>query len=238
MNPSLKKRFWKTTAVVVRENGYGVMLDGRELKTPAKAELTVPVRAIAEMIAAEWDAQIDLVNPEVMPATRWANAAIDKVSVQRDDVIGILAEYGGSDLLCYRADHPNELYEQQKTAWDPVLEWAKISLNAPLETTRGILPIAQPNQSLEKMKLALESLDSFELAAIHDMIAITGSLVLALAVAVEALEPQKAWEISRIDEEWQANLWGQDEEAENSARSKSENFMFSHQILHLLRIAV
>lgn len=236
MNPSLKKRFWESASVIELDEGFSVALDGRRLKTPAKADLVVPVRAIAQLIADEWGAQVEQVNPEVMPTTRWANAAIDKVSAQRNDVIAMLAEYGGSDLLCYRADHPEELFQQQKTAWDPVLDWAEKRLNAPLEKTRGISPITQPNQSLLQMKNALEALDSFELTAIHDMITITGSLVLALAVSDGALGALEAWDISRIDEVWQANLWGEDEEAVMSARSKSVSFIFSHRILQLLRV--
>ena len=218
--------------------GFGVELDKAQLKTPAKAVLAVPTRALAQLIADEWGAQEGLVDPETMPTTRWANAAIDKVSVQREDVISMLAEYGGSDLLCYRADHPDELFEQQRMAWDPVLEWAENSLNAPLSTTRGVLPIAQPNHSLIRMKNMLVALNSFELAAIHDMITITGSLVLALAVAEEALQAQQAWTISRIDEDWQAKLWGEDEEAVNSARSKSASFLFSQHILQQLQVSV
>ncbi len=238
MTPSLKKRFWDAAHVVDFDHGFGVALDGRQLKTPAKADLVVPVRSIAEMIAAEWGAQQDKVDPESMPATRWANSAIDKVSVQRSDVIDMLAEYGGSDLLCYRADHPEALFEQQAKAWDPVLEWAKNSLNVPLETTRGILPIEQPNQSLENLSVALQALDSYEVAAIHDMICITGSLVLALAVSEGALDAQVAWENSRIDEEWQVKLWGQDDEAVISAKAKQESFAFAHSILLHLRANV
>ena len=235
MTPSLKKRFWKSASVLELENGFGVALDGRRVKTPAKADLAVPVPEIAQMIAAEWDAQTDAVNPEIMPATRWANAAIDKVSVQRDEVIAMLAEYGGSDLLCYRAEHPDALWEQQKQAWDPLLQWAEKQLDARLETTRGVLPVAQSNHSLSKLKSALEMHDSFQIAAIHDLVTISGSLVLALAVSNGEVPAAQAWKTSRIDEDWQEKLWGTDEDAQISAKYKSESFLFADKILQLLR---
>ncbi|MBV1863072.1 MAG: ATPase [Rhodobacteraceae bacterium] len=235
MTPSLKKRFWKTASVLELENGFGIALDGRRVKTPARADLAVPVAEIAQMIAAEWDAQTDAVNPEIMPATRWANSAIDKVSVQRADVIAMLAEYGGSDLLCYRAEHPEGLLEQQKQAWDPLLAWAEKQLDARLETTCGVLPVEQSNHSLRKLETALEVYDSFQIAAIHDLVTISGSLVLALAVSKGEIPVSQAWKISRIDEDWQEKLWGTDEDAQISAKSKSDSFHFADKILQFLR---
>lgn len=235
MTPSLKKRFWKNASVVELENGFGVALDGRPVKTPARANLAVPVVGIAQMIAAEWDAQTESVNPELMPATRWANSAIDKVSVQRADVIAMLAEYGGSDLLCYRAEHPEALLEKQKQAWDPLLAWAEKQLDARLETTCGVLPVEQANHSLRNLKTALEVYDSYQIAAIHDLVTISGSLVLALAVSKGDITAAQAWKISRVDEDWQEKLWGTDEDAQLSAKSKSDSFLFADSILQLLR---
>ena len=235
MNPSLKKRFWEKVSVEPLDQGFGVALDGRRIKTPAKADLRVPVRAAAELIAAEWDAQDGNVDPETMPATRWANAAIDKVTPQRADVVELLAAYGESDLLCYRADSPAELLALQEAAWNPVLDWARTTHNAPLNTTFGVLPVAQPNQSVANLRAALEGYDSFQIAAIHDLICISGSLVLALALAEGALSVDRAWEISRIDEDWQAKLWGLDDEAEENARAKRVSFAFAHRILMLIQ---
>lgn len=233
MNPSLKKRFWETATVEILEQGFGVALDGRRIKTPAKRDLCVPVRAAADLIAAEWGAQEDKVDPETMPATRWANAAIDKVTPQRAEVVDLLAAYGESDLLCYRADSPAELLALQEQAWDPVLAWAETVLNAPLNTTCGVLPVAQPNQSVANLKAALARYDSFQIAAIHDLISISGSLVLPLALCEGALEVDHAWKITRIDEDWQANLWGIDEEAAETARGKRDSFVFAQRILTL-----
>lgn len=235
MNPSLKKRFWETVTVEVLDQGFGVALDGRRIKTPAKADLAVPVRAAADLIAAEWDAQDGKVDPETMPATRWANAAIDKVAPQRAEVLALLAAYGESDLLCYRAESPVELLTLQEQAWDPVLDWAKTALNAPLNTTCGVLPVDQPNQSVANLRSALERYDSFQIAAIHDLISISGSLVLPLALCDGALDVDHAWKITRIDEDWQAKLWGRDDEAEETARAKRASFSFAHQMLCLLR---
>jgi len=234
MSAQLKKRVWDAVSIVDLQNGFGVALDGRRIKTPAKAELVVPIRAAAELIAAEWDAQKEHINPEEMLATRWANSSIDKVTPQRADVIEMLAAYGESDLLCYRADMPIELYEMQKLAWDPLLDWAKNTYDAPLNTTCGVLPVAQPNQSVHNLKTVLEDYDSFRIAAIHDLICISGSLVLALALSEGHLSVQRAWEISRIDENWQAKLWGEDEEALQTAHAKLKSFKFSSEILDLL----
>lgn len=238
MNPSLKKRFWEQVTVEPLGQGHTVALDGRLIKTPAKADLILPNRAVAQLVADEWQAQVDKVDPETMPATRWANAAIDKVAVQHREVVEMLAAYGESDLLCYRAESPAELLEQQRQAWDPLLEWAADRFDSPLNVTCGVLPVAQPNHSVTGLKSALERYDSFQIAAIHDLITVSGSLVLALAVAEDALPALRAWEISRIDENWQASLWGIDEEARQNAELKRQSFVFSDRILRLLRGSV
>lgn len=208
------KRFWKEASVERDGEGWGIRLDARAVKTPSKAPLIVPTEAMARAIAAEWDAQTGEVKPDTMPFTRSANSAIDKVAVQFDAVAEMLAAYGGTDLLCYRADAPEGLIARQKALWDPLLEWSATELAAPLAVTSGVLPIAQDPASLEKFVAEVKSYDNFQLTALHDLIAISGSLVIGLAVARGRISVAEAWEASRVDETWQAQQWGADEEAE------------------------
>lgn len=207
------KRFWKAATAHACDGGYTVTLDGRTVKTPAKAPLVVPTLALAEVIAAEWDAQVKEVAPETMPATRAANSAIDKVRTQFDEVAAMLADYAGTDLLCYRAEGPQPLIDRQAAGWDPLLDWARERYQAPLMATAGVMFIAQPEESLANLRAAVFAQDEFRLAALHDLIAITGSLVLGLAVAEGRLTADEAFALSRIDEQWQIDQWGPDEEA-------------------------
>jgi chaperone required for assembly of F1-ATPase len=207
------KRFWKQATVVAEGAGWGVRLDGRPVRTPAKAALVVPTRAMAEAIAAEWDAQQGEVRPATMPAMRAANSAIDTVSVQFDAVARMIAAYGKTDLLCYRAEGPGPLADRQAAVWDPLLDWAAEVLGARLVVTTGVLPVAQDVVALSRLEAALRGCTAFELAALHDLVAIPGSLVVGLAVARGHIGVEDGWTASRIDETWQAEQWGVDEEA-------------------------
>jgi len=218
------KRFWTEVDVVPVEGGFAVQLDGRSVKTPAKSALIVPTQTLGEAVAEEWRAVETGIDPEVMPFTRSANAAIDKVSVQFDEVANMLAAYGGSDLLCYRATHPDPLIDRQAAQWDPLLDWADATFGARLVPTAGLMPVDQPPQALSALASPLYDATSFELTALHDLIALSGSLVLGLAVAKGRLTADEAWSISRLDETWQAEQWGQDDEAEQAAAVKHHAF--------------
>ena len=207
------KRFWAEAVTEPCDGGFTVRLDARPVRTPAKAPLILPTLAMAQVIAAEWDAQVGLVNPATMPCTRAANSAIDKVAVQFDEVVGLIAAYGETDLLCYRATGPEALVQRQADAWDLVLDWAANALCAPLRATAGVMHIAQPEASLAALETEVRVLTPFQLAAFHDLVAISGSLVLALAVTRRHLTVEQAWSLSRIDETWQADLWGTDDDA-------------------------
>ncbi|WP_096784599.1 ATP12 family chaperone protein [Rhodobacter sp. CZR27] len=207
------KRFWTEARVEERDGGFSVTLDGREVKTPGKRALVVPTRGLAEAIAEEWRAQDREVRPETMPFTRSANSALDKVAPQFDEVTGLLAAYGETDLICYRAVAPAALVARQKAGWDPLLDWASEALAAPLHATQGVVPEAQPADSLSRLSERVRGLSAFQIAAFHDLVAISGSLVLAFAVAEGRLSAEEAWTLSRIDETWQASQWGEDEEA-------------------------
>lgn len=219
------RRFWTTASAVPVPGGFAVHLDTRPVRTPLKAPLILPSLALAEDIAAEWQAQDGKVRPETMPVTRTANSAIDKVAPQHAEVADMLAAYGASDLLCYRALDPPELTRRQAKAWDPHLSWAATDLSAPLHVTRGVMPVAQPPASLAALSRLVHALDPFRLAAFHDLVAITGSLVLALAVTRGRLAVDEAWSLSRIDEAWQISLWGEDEEAAETAAFKRAAFL-------------
>ena len=231
------KRFWKRASATQVEGGHAVTLDSRPVRTPAKAPLVVPTRALAEAIAAEWQAQGEAIDPRTMPLTRAANAAIDKVAAQFDEVAGLIAAYGASDLLCYRAEAPEALIRRQAEAWDPWLDWAAADLGARLGVTRGIVAIEQPKPSLARLTAAVRAGTAFELTALHDLVALSGSLVLGLAVARGALDPGRAWGISRIDETWQIEQWGEDEEAAEVAALKRAEFLQAHRFLVLARAA-
>ena len=192
MSGWVPKRFWKEAQVDRVGGGFAVRLDGRPVRTPAKTPLVVPTLAMAEAIAVEWGAQEGVVKPLTMPVTRSANAALDKVAVQFDEVAGLIAAYGGSDLLCYRATGPGRLIARQAEAWDPLLDWAVTALHAPLVVTQGIVPVSQPETSLTRLSARVSACTAFELTALHDLVAITGSLVLGLAVTDARLEDRKS----------------------------------------------
>lgn len=207
------KRFWKQAEACACEGGHTVRLDGRPVKTPAKTPLVVPTRTLAEAIAAEWDAQQGVVRPDTMPATRAANSALDKVATQFTEVADMIAAYGGTDLLCYRAEAPEPLVARQAASWDPLLGWAAERYDAPLVATAGVMHIAQPETSVAALSAAVHGQSAFQLAALHDLVAISGSLVLGLAVTEGRLDVDTAFALSRIDEHWQIEQWGPDEEA-------------------------
>lgn len=228
------KRFWNEAAVRPAESGHAVWLDARPLKTPAKAPLVVPALAMAQAIAAEWQAQQGTIDPRSMPVTRAANAAIDKVTPQFAEVAQVIAAYGASDLLCYRAEGPAALVARQAAAWDPLLDWASQTLGARLQTTAGIAPVAQPKAATEALTRHVTALDPFRLTAVHDLVAISGSLVIGLAVLRGRIDADAAWQCSRIDEDWQAELWGSDDEAMAIASGKKADFKSAQNILRLL----
>lgn len=229
------KRFWKEATVTETDDGYSVLLDARPVRTPAKAPLVVPTRGLAEAIAVEWDAQLDVLDPNTMPVTKGANAAIDKVSVQREEVIGLLAEYGDSDLLCYRAAGPESLIKRQAEGWDPLLDWAATALGARLFVGEGVMHVPQTARALGFLRDELAAFDDFALAAAHDLISISGSLILGLAVTRGVLSEDEAWRLSRIDEHWQIEQWGEDEEAAASEASKQNAFRDAARFYRLSR---
>jgi chaperone required for assembly of F1-ATPase len=229
------RRFWKAATVAERDEGYEVLLDGRLVRTPGKSPLILPTPAMAEAIASEWDAQEDTVNPETMPMTRMANSAIEKVAPRRHDVASYLAEYAGTDLLCYRADGPETLVTRQEEAWDPWIDWAETRFGVNFAVAAGVMPVQQAENVVPAVLKELLRFNSHEMVGVHDLIGLSGSAILGLAAASGAESPEVLWPLSRIDEDWQAELWGTDEEAEAASELKKQAFMDAFQFLTLSR---
>lgn len=227
------KRFWKSTEIRPDAEGYGVSLDGRPVKTPAKAPLILPTEGFAEAVRAEWDAVEEVIDPTRMPFTRTANAAIDKVAQQKPEVAEMIADYGGTDLLCYRAEVPRGLRARQDAGWDPLLDWAAQSHGARLAVTSGVMHLAQDAAALAPLRAAVARCSPFQLAALHDLVSLSGSLVIGLAVAEGAEDPETAWALSRIDETWQEEQWGEDEEAQAQAALKRAAFLHAAEVWRL-----
>lgn len=227
------KRFWKEASVQKTDHGYQVFLDARKLKTPAKAPLVLPTKDLAQAIVAEWLEQEENINPNVMPLTRYANTAIDRVAPQFSMVVGEVAHYGSSDLLCYRAKEPDELVHRQAVAWNPLIEWSERVLGAPLRVTSGVMAIEQHAQSLAQFRSLVSALDPFSLAGLHDLTSVTGSLVLGLAVFRGHLNGQEAFEISHIDEAWQVEKWGDDEEQTTTQRRRLMDLLEAERFVRL-----
>lgn len=227
------KRFWKSAVVVQAADAFAVELDGRGIKTPAKQALHVPTHAMATAIAAEWDAQEGTINPNTMPVTKTANAAIDKVAVQHAEVADMLAAYGDSDLLCYRADSPEELIQRQSDLWDPMLAWATDALDAPLEPRIGVIHAPQDPVAIDALTRRTHALSAFELAAFHDLVSLSGSLVLGFAAALDARPVKELWDLSRLDENWQEEQWGEDDDATALALIKRAAFLHAKRMFDL-----
>jgi len=230
-----RKRFWSSVRIASAGDGYAILLDGRTARTPAGAGLIAPTRALARRIAGEWEAQEKAVDPSLMPVTRYANAAIDKVRPRFHETVAVIAKYGESDLLCYRAREPEELNGRQVAAWDPLLDWAAEALDAPLNPVRGVMFQPQPRESLAALRKRISGLSDFQLAAFHELTCISGSLILAFAVALGRLDTETAWRVSRIDEDWQAERWGEDMEAGLASASKQAAFVLAEEMFDLSR---
>ncbi len=207
------KRFYKAVTVAGGLDGFAIHLDGRPVRTPAKAVLRVGSEALAEAIAGEWDAQSSEILPATMPLTTLVCTALDAVAAKRSEVAEEIARYAESDLLCYRAEAPRELVERQEEGWDPVIAWAAKELGTPFRCTAGLMAVAQSPQVAPAVLDALAPLAPLQLAAVHVLTTLTGSALLALAVLRGRLTIDEAWRLAHIDEDWQAEKWGADNEA-------------------------
>jgi len=217
------KRFWKEASVAPDDAGWVVLLDGRAPRTPAHARLVLPTEVTAGMVADEWAAQGEFLDPGTMPATRLAATAIDRVSQTREPVADEIAAYVGSDLLCYLAEHPSSLVAEQTRAWAPWRDWAARELGIHVEATQGIVHRPQPPESIARVRALALELDDFALTGLAMAVPLLGSALLGLAVNRGVLEGETAFEISRLDEAFQERQWGVDvDNAERTAARRAE----------------
>lgn len=229
------RRFWSGVTLRPADEGFEILLDDRQLLTPGKHRLILPTQPLASAIAEEWQAQRDVIDPWTMPLTRAANSAVEKVAPQADGVASMLAEYGGTDLLSYRATDPQVLIDRQAAAWDPLLDWAATDLGAPLRVTKGVIPIAQDAKALAQLRAHIDTLDLYALTALYDLVTIPGSLILGLAVLHGRIDGAEAHRLSRIDEDFQRERWGDDDEAQEAAEGRRLSIARAEQLFHLSR---
>lgn len=210
--PQLRKRFYERSHI--GESGKGgaipILLDRKAVRTPARRALSLPSRALAEAVAAEWEAQTEVIDPARMPLTRLANVVIDAVADAPAPVSDEVAKYLGSDLLFYRADAPAGLVESQSRAWDPVLAWARDQFGARFVLAQGVVYVPQPQEAVTAVRAAIPA-DPWRLGAVSSITTLTGSALLALALAHGALDADAVWAAAHVDEDWQMSQWGRDE---------------------------
>ena len=230
------KRFYREAAATDVEGGTAVTLDGRPVKTPAKRSLVVLSAALADAIADEWRAQQDQVRPETMPLTRLAATAIDRVADARDRVVDEIAGYAATDLVCYRVAAPTPLAARQRDGWQPLLDWLGERYGAGLAVTDGITAIEQPRDALDALRAAVDGFDDAGLAALHNLTTACSSLVIALALADGRIDAEQAWALSRIDERYQAEQWGEDADATARQAVIRAQFIATARFLELSRV--
>lgn len=218
------KRFYKDVAVVAQEDGFGIALDGRPVRTPARAALALPTQALAQAIAQEWRGQGETVDPGAMPFTGMANAAIDHIVPNRDSFIADIARYAQSDLLCYRADGPDALVARQAAAWEPLLDWARARYDVAFVVTQGILPVPQPDETIARLGAAVAACDPFLLAGLSTLVTLSGSLVCGLAIVAGGHDVDAIWQAAEIDEAWQVERWGEDAQAAARSARRAADF--------------
>lgn len=229
----LPKRFYKSVTVTEQ---FGIALDGRNVKTPLKAPLILPNRALAEAVAAEWDAQIDVINPHAMPLTKLANTAIDRVASERPKYAAEILEFAGSDMVCYRAESPEGLVSRQSDYWDPVIAWAQSQLHANFITVGSILHRPQSAEALNAFAAHIAALDPFSFVALHNLTTLTGSALLAAMAVAGKLSAEAAWQAANVDEDWQIATWGTDEEAMARREGRLREFSACVKFVNLAQI--
>lgn len=227
-------RFWKDVAVEPEGAGWTIKLDERPVKTPARAPLVVPTRALADAVAQEWRSVEEEIDPRRMPLTGLSNAAVDRVSPHREAFAEQLASYAQADLACYRAEGPTSLVSRQQEEWDKLLGWARRRYDVDFATTCGLIHVAQPQATVERLTHAVRALDPYRLAGLSPLVTIGGSLVAALGVLEKQLTPEQAWSAVSIDERWQLEQWGADAEAEAALESRRGEFLAAARFLDLL----
>lgn len=233
---SPRRRFYREASVGARSaEGYSIMLDGKPVRTPAGKPLALPNRKLAEAVAAEWNSQADKVDPAKMMLTKLANTAIDRVAPDRAEAIRQIVAFGRSDLVCYRAQAPDDLVERQDRIWNPLLDWASAACGVKLECAAGVGYVEQSTGAIAALEGALSRHTDLELTACHAAATLTGSGIIALALAAGRIDASQAFAAAQLDESYQTERWGRDEEAERRNRIKLDELAAIARFFELLR---
>ncbi|ENP52041.1 ATP12 family chaperone protein [Brucella abortus] len=234
MQAQLPKRFYEKAEVAESEGGFAVHLDGRPVKTPARNLLLLPTRAAAQIVADEFAAQEKLIDPGKMPATRLVNTAIDGIAQDPQAVFEDILRFAGTDMLCYRADSPQELVSRQTENWDPLIDWME-SLGARFALAEGVMHVEQPREAIAAFSVHMAGFkDPLALAALHTMTTLMGSAIIALAVAKGEISAEKGWAIAHIDEDWTIEHWGSDAEAIERRKNRETEMMVAARLLEAI----
>ena len=235
MRPPLPKRFYKEARAVERDGAFVLELDGKAARTPARNALAAPNRAIGELLAAEWNALGEIIDPLRMPLTRLLNVAIDRVATDGEAVAADIANYAGTDLVCYRAAEPEELMQAQAEAWNPVRAWAHEVLDAHLALSQGVTHVQQAKSALAAVRAEIDRAPKpFGLAAVATVTSLTGSVLIALMLARGAISPDAAWRAAHVDEDWNTAKWGEDAEAKERRAARRAEFDAAARVLAAL----
>lgn len=231
------KRFYEKVTINPAENGFQVLLDGRHVKTPARHTLVLPTKALAQHVADEFSIQEKEIDPAKMPITRLVNTIIDGISVDMQPVFEDVLRFCAADMLFYRAESPKELVERQQQQWDPVLDWAEKRLGACFVLGEGVMHVSQPPEAIAAVSVYLRNVTSpFVLGAIHVMTTLTGSALLALAVADGALNLRNAWQLAHLDEDWTIEHWGEDQEAKTRRAWREAEMVAATAVLAAVKV--
>lgn len=228
------KRFFSDVSTAPVDGGHSVLLDGKPIRTPARALLCVPRRALADAIAEEWRQQGERIDPRTMPLTGLANAVIDRIAPRMPEVVADLSIYGETDLVCYRADGPTALITRQAAVWDPLIAWVRQRYDVQLAVTTGVMHMPQPPAVSSALARAVAALDPWQLAAAHQFVTLTGSLVIALALIEGQLDADTAFAAGELDALFQAEYWGEDAEAIEARESRKATLEGAARFLELL----
>ena len=228
------KRFWQTADITEEQGGWAIILDGKAVKTPMRADLLVPAELLAKAIADEWNSVEERIDPRSMPLTGLANAAVDHVQPDPAVFAAGIAKYAQGDLICYRAAGPREFVARQEQSWDPLLSWARRRFDVDFRTTNGIVHVDQPQATVDRLSHAVSALDEFRLAGLSPLVTIGDSLVAALAILEGEISAENAWDAVTVDERWQLDQWGADFEAEQRLENSRRDFLAAAQFLELL----
>jgi len=232
-----RNRFYVQAGVAETPDGLVITLDDKPVRTPSGRQLVGPTRAIADAISAEWNAQKEFIDPLTMPMTRFANSVVDAVAERVDDVAEDVAKYFQSDLLFYRAGHPEALVAREAALWDPVLFWAADALGAHFILAEGIVHVRQPDSAVAAARAALP-VDPWSIAAVHVVTTLTGSALLALALMRGELDQDQVWAAAHVDEDWNMEKWGVDDEVAARRAARLVDFRAAAGILKALNSSV